>query len=356
MITGRAVRLVKGSYMRNMFIALCTIALQGLAFAGPLVSVAVQSNTAAPAGGTSFEGVVEAVRQSTLSAQVPGAIIALNVKVGDSVRSGQELVRLDARSASQNSAAGQAQVEAAKAAETVAAKDYERQKQLFQKQYISQAALERAQAQMQATHAQVQAAQAQSNAAQTQTGFFSIRAPYSGIISEVPVALGDMAMPGRPLISMYDPAALRVSASVPQSALEVGTSLQSIQFDLPGQAAGPIKPASVTQLPQIDAATHSVLLRLTIPPQVSAVPGMFARVWLSPGMKGDRAGGRLYVPTSAVVRHTEMAGVYVIDAQGRAQLRQVRLGQVLGEQIEILSGVQAGERVASDPQAVARAH
>lgn len=84
----------------------------------------------------------------------------------------------------------------------VATKELERQKQLFQKQYISQSALDRAQAQAQAAQAQVNALQAQTNAAQTQTRYFAIKAPYSGVVSEVLVALGDMAMPGRPLVTL----------------------------------------------------------------------------------------------------------------------------------------------------------
>ena len=118
--------------------------------AAPLATVAVQSSGTALAERMSFDGVVEAVRQSTLSAQVAGAIVALNVKAGDRVRAGQELLRIDARAASQNTAATVAQVEAARATMNVSSKEYERQKQLFQKQYISQSALDRAQAQFQA--------------------------------------------------------------------------------------------------------------------------------------------------------------------------------------------------------------
>ena len=126
----------------------------------------------------SVDGVVEAVRDTTLSAQVQGAIVALHAKVGDTVKAGQELVRIDARAASQSAAASVAQVDAARASMQVASKEFERQKQLFQKQYISQAALDRAQAQLQASQAQVQALQAQAGAATTQSGFYVLKAPY----------------------------------------------------------------------------------------------------------------------------------------------------------------------------------
>jgi len=81
-------------------------------------------------------------------------------------------------------------------------------------------------------------------------------------------------------------------------------------------------------------------------------PGMFARAWLP--VAGEGGAARLHVPVSAVVRRGEMTGLYVIDPAGRPVLRQVRLGPVTGETIEILSGVSAGERVALDPQAAAR--
>jgi hypothetical protein len=81
---------------------------------------------------------------------------------------------------------------------------------------------------------------------------------------------------------------------------------------------------------------------------------MFARVWL-PSAAGSGQGAKLFVPTSAVQRRAEMTGVYVLDSRGQALLRQVRLGQTQGSEVEVLSGVQSGEQVAVDPQAAAKA-
>lgn len=97
------------------------------------------------------------MRQTTVSAQVAGAIVALNVKAGDVVKAGQPLLRIDARAASQNAAASAAQVEAARASMNVAATEHEWQQLLFQKQYISQSALDRARAQFQSAQAQLPA-------------------------------------------------------------------------------------------------------------------------------------------------------------------------------------------------------
>ena len=321
-----------------------------------LATAPVQGGASQRADLQSFDGVVEPVRQATLAAQVAGSIVSLSVKVGDTVRAGQELARIDARAASQNTAATVAQVEAARATLNVSSKEYERQKQLFQKQYISQSALDRAQAQFQASQAQMQALQAQSDAAHTQSRFFVINAPYAGIVSDVPVALGDMAMPGAPLLTLYDPAALRVSAPVPPGTVTSGPA-EAIQLEIPGLAPALLAPTSATLLPQVDAATHTAQLRLALPDNLKgATPGMFARVWLAASGVGKTTtdSERLYVSTSAVVRRAEMTGLYIVNDKGRPMLRQVRLGRAAGERVEVLSGVEKGEKVAADPQAAAK--
>ena len=322
-----------------------------------LATVVVTSAGAANAQMQSFDAVVEAVRQTAVAAQVSGAIVSLQVKVGDQVKAGQELLRIDARSANQNAAASHAQVEAARASLHVAAKDFERQKQLFQKQYISQAALDRSQAQFQATQAQVQALQSQSDAAQTQSRFFVVQAPYAGVVSEVAVTLGDMAIPGKTLLVMHDPAALRITASIAQSAM--ASHVDKVLFEIPGL---PILPARMdagagSVLPVIDAATHTAQLRVNIPASVKgAAPGMFARVWLATDKTTQAEGKvqRLYVPIQVVVRRAELIAVYVVDDKGKVNLRQVRLGNTVGEQVEVLSGLRAGEKVATQPQAAAK--
>lgn len=332
-----------------------TLVASGWASAGPLTAVVAQPAAAAASG---FDGVVEAVRQTVIAAQVSGAVVQLDARVGDSVKAGQVLLQIDARAADQNAAASDAQVQAARASLEVATKEYERQKQLFQKNYISQAALERAESEFKATRAQVAAQGAQAGAARTQSGLHVIRAPYAGVIAEVPVSLGDMAMPGRALITIYDPSALRITAAVPQTVAAQMVPGQLPRAELPGEAAQRqwITPTRMQVLPTIDAATHTVQLRVDLPGGLDGVvPGMFARLWLPVAGGGASAAPSLSVPLSAVVRRAEMTGLYVLDAEGRPLLRQVRLGRVDGDKVEVLSGLMPGERVATDPQAAARA-
>ena len=227
----------------------------GAAAAGELATAVVQS----PGTGesASFDGVVEAVRQTVVSAQVPGAVVAIEVKVGDVVKAGQVLARIDARAAEQNVAASDAQVQSARATLEVATKEFDRQKQLFEKSYTSQAALERAEAQFKATQAQVSAQLAQAGAARAQSGFFVVKAPYGGVVSEVPITLGDMAMPGRALLTIYDPAALRVTAAVPQTDIARIASGKPTKIQFPGLPADRqwVAPAHVTVLPTADPGT-----------------------------------------------------------------------------------------------------
>ena len=331
--------------------------LPASALAAGLATVVVQPGPSGSA--TAFDGTVEAVRQAVVAAQVSGAVVQLEVKVGDRVAQGQVLLRLDARAADQTAAAGAAQVQAARAALEVASKDLERQRQLFQKDYISAAALERAESQFKATRAQVDAQLAQAGAARTQTGFYVVRAPFSGVVSELPVALGDMAMPGRPLLTLYDPAALRVSAAVPQSVAQRLADGQLPRVEFPGLPADRqwVQPLRAHRLPTLDAATHTVQWRADLPAGLTGLsPGMHARLWLPVSASGMAvpAPATLSVPRSAVVRRAELTAVYVLDAAGQAQLRQVRLGRADGERVEVLSGLMPGERVVTDPQAATR--
>ncbi len=349
-----------------LLIAALSLAMTGAWGASDNTAQPVTTFTVKPATAqlsSSVNAQVEAVRDATLSAQVQGAVVSLSAKAGDRVTAGQELARIDARAAQQNAAASAAQADAARATLQVATKEYERQKQLFEKQYISQAALERAEAQWRASQSQVQALLAQAGAAATQSGFYVIKAPFSGVAGDVPTTLGDMAMPGKTLLTVYDPSLMRVSAALgPQQAAvlrEAGGA--GLTVEIPGLSTPRItvQASKVQVLPTVDAQSHTVQVRVELPPSVvGAAPGMFARLWLDAGKSADApdsaATGALLVPASVVVRRAEMTGVYVLDDHGRPLLRQVRLGRPAGDMVEVLSGVRAGDRIATQPQAAGK--
>ncbi|HET9978485.1 MAG TPA: efflux RND transporter periplasmic adaptor subunit [Burkholderiaceae bacterium] len=324
--------------------------------APPVPLAAVTVARAGQGAQSAYDGVVEALRQTTVAAQVSAAVVELKAKVGDRVVAGQVLMRLDARAADQNAAASGAQVRAARAAQDVAAKAFERQRQLAADRFISAAALDRAEAEFKAAQAQAAAQVAQAGAARTASGHYVVRAPYAGVVSEVPVTLGDMALPGRALVTLFDPLALRVAAAVPQSAAASVGDGKAVRVEvpaLPSTAQRMQTPLRVQVLPAADLATHTVTLRADLAPGLAgAMPGQFARLWL-PAADGLRAGSP-WVPAPAIVRRAEMTGLYVLDANGKPLLRQVRLGRSDGVQVEVLSGLAPGERVATDAQVAAR--
>ena len=289
------------------------------------------------------EGVVEAERQSVLAAQVAGRVVALSVKAGDAVKAGAPLVQIDPRSAVQADQASRSQVQEAQANLANAKMKFERSRQLFAQKFISQAALDQAQADYLAAEAQTAAALANAGQSATSRSFTTIAAPYDGVVASTGVEVGDMATPGRPLLTVFDPRALRVTATVPQAVLAKADLGAPVRIHVPAQGRD-LSATKVTVIPVADTRTHTTQVRLDLPPTPGLLPGQFARASLVTGHA--RA---LTVPASAILRRSEVTAVYVLDAQGHAQLRQVRIGETVDEDVELLAGVRAGERVAVDP-------
>lgn len=304
--------------------------------------------------GVMVEGVVEAIKSSSIAPQVAGNITVLPVKAGDAVKSGQLLARIDPRIASQQVLANDAQVAAARAQLSAARQEFERKRRLHDQQYISQAAFERAESAYKTAEAQTKAQLAQAGMAHVQTGLHTINAPYAGLVADVMVEQGDMAMPGQPLLTVYDPKAMRVVINVPQSQLSALAHEENVVVMIPAAVESERKllGTQVTILPVADAVSNMVKVRVTLPQNLISIrPGMFARANLPIADKVVK--GQIYVPERAVIRRSELSAVYVVDNKGRPQLRQVRPGRVSGEHVEIFSGLQAGERIAIDPIAAA---
>lgn len=335
-----------------------------LLMAAPLVTAIVQGDSSQLS--YTADANVEAVRDSRVAAQVAGRITEINVRAGDHVQAGQTLMRIDPSMAAQQVAGSQAQVAQAQALLTAARADFERTQQLQAKNYVSKAALDHAQAQFDAAQAQARALTAQAAVASVQAGYYVVKAPYDGWVAQVPVSVGDMAAPGVLLVSVYDPHALRVAAALPESITAqldrdapAVVELANLPADAPATARRQTV-ARITVLPALDAATHSATVRVDLPTQAAGVlPGQFARVRfaLKPAahaLNAMASPSRVRVSRSAVVQRGELSAVYVVNAQGQAQLRQVRLGRAEGEQIEVLAGLAAGEKVALDPVAAAQ--
>ncbi len=306
---------------------------------GPVLEVAVREMPQT----IGAEALVEAIKQTTVGAQVPGRIVALEVKAGDTVRTGQVLLRIDPRTADQAVAASRSQIAEAEANLANAKRKYERNRDLLAQKFVSQAAVDQSEAEYKAAQAQLAAMTANAGQAIAAQTFTTVTAPYAGVVGETQVEQGDMAQPGRPLVTVFDPRELRVTATVPQAALP------RLKLDAPIRVEVPALGKTLTALratviPLADAKTHTSRIRLDLPSAEGLLPGQFARARFVVGTTRVLA-----VPGAALLRRGEVTAVYVVNAQGQVQLRQVRAGEVVGDgDVEILSGLNAGERIAAN--------
>lgn len=291
------------------------------------------------------EGLVEATRQSTVSAQISGRIKEINFDVGSHVNKGQVILRIDERETGQALAGRNAQVQQAQATLQNAKTAYERSKQLFEQKFISQSALDKAQADYQVARAQAAASEAGAGQASLAYGYSTVIAPYSGVVSARLVEVGEMVMPGKPLMTGFDPAGMRVVVSVPQYKLpEIGQN-PKVTVEVPSLNRW-IKAASAAVQPIADVRTHSTQVRVYLSANEEGIyPGMFVRAHFVVG-----TANKLVIPVSAVLHRSEVVAVYVVDEKGGVKLRQIRLGETNADGlVEVLAGLNPGEQVALDP-------
>ncbi len=162
-------------------------------------------------------------------------------------------------------------------------------------------------------------------------------------------------MPGMPLLSLFNPQALRVSVAIPVAAAEQSdlfkkdtTALRVLHE----QRALTVQRIQV--LPTADRATHTVRLRIAVAnEQGHLFPGQHVKVQLQRAAEAGQD-QRLFIPKAAVVQRAELTAVYVLSEQHKPLLRQVRLGVTDNDRVEVRSGLAEGERVVVDLHAVSK--
>ena len=290
------------------------------------------------------DGIVEAVNQATVSAQTSGRVAEILYDVNDFVPAGAVIIRL--RGAEQRAGLQQAQgaLSEARARNDEAQATWQRMAGLYEQRLVSKAQLDQAVANRDAAAARLAAAEGALASARAGVGYTEIKAPYSGVVTRRLVEVGETVTPGKPLMSGLSLRDLRISLNVPQS---VVASVRRI-----GRAAvyvgdRRIEASHITIFPEAAAPSSTFRARVELAPDAADLsPGMYVNVGL---VVGDT--DRLLVPRAALVERSEVRAVYVVDAQGRTQLRHVRTGHLFGDRIEVLSGLSPGERVATDPVA-----
>jgi RND family efflux transporter MFP subunit len=271
-------------------------------------------------------GTLSSRNVSVLSSRVMGKIMALTVKEGDHVSQGRLLMKIESGEIA-------AQVYQAQAAYNNAKIQYDRIKKLYDEKASTQIEMD------QATLG-LETATAGLNAAKAMESYTTILAPISGQIVEKKINVGEMALPGQPMLKIEDNRALRLEATLNE---------QDIRFVRPGQTVTVRMDALPDQdirghvsqvVPAADIRTHSFIVKIDIPADRSLVTGMYGKALFSRGMRDA-----IMVPRSAIVELGGLKGVYIVTPEENAVFQMVQPGEVQGDSVEALTGLKAGDRL-----------
>ena len=249
------------------------------------------------------------------------------VAPGQNVKAGELLVQLDAREV-------QAQLDSATAVRQQAESDLKRATDLIQQKILSQSEFDSAQSKF-------RVADAAAAQAQTLLGYTRIVAPFAGVITRKDADVGDLAAPGKALLEMEDARDLRLEADVPEaviSRIALGDKLSVRVSGVTNDLEGVVSEIA----PSADPNSRTFLVKLDLPPTPGLRAGQFGRVAVPVGETSA-----LRVPATAVLQRGEMEIVFVM-VNGHAQLRLVKTGKRVGDEVELVSGVDAGEPVVVD--------
>lgn len=300
-------------------------------------------------------GTVRAQQTSQLSAQVVGAIVSIRAQEGQRVRKGEVLIVLD--DAQQRAAVQRASAAVNSAQQDIAAGDADyalanstlgRYQNLYEKKSVSPHEMDEVQARAKSAGArrdQAQAGITQARAMESQAraglGYTRIRAPFDGVITARQVDVGTLASPGVPLLTLEDTHRFRLEASVDEGdirLIKLGATAPVAVDALGGELQGKI----VQIVPAADPASRSFVVKIELPSDSRLRSGFFGRARFARGQRDA-----IVVPRTAVLDRGQLQGVYVVGADGQIALRFVTLGRPVGEMIELLSGVTAGEHLVS---------
>ncbi len=265
-------------------------------------------------------------------------------KVGDSVTAGEELVRLDDASLQARMQEAQAQLASAQAAAEEAKQGYERTQRLYERDSASEQQMEQATAALDKARAQKARAQARLQKLQVRLDKTTIQAPFDGVVAARHIEEGELAQPGKPVITILSTRRLRLVAHVQESRIPRLLADGKAQVRIPALDRT-WDAERVTVVPKGTPGSHTFRVRLRLPEGTTASDGMYGQALFRIGSHKT-----LMVPERAIVRRSE---VYVIT-DGEVSFRLVELGEETDNGREILAGLQAGERIALDPERALR--
>jgi len=291
------------------------------------------------ARGVTANGTVYAWQEIVVGPEVGGyRVAAVNVEVGDRVRKGQELVQLAGDLLAAEVASARANLEQAQASLENAESAYRRAHSLSGSGALSQSDLDKLRAEELAARARVEVSKAELQASDLRLRHTHVTAPDDGVISARSVNVGQVAQVGSEMLRLLRKGRVEWRAEIPEARLReirVGQDVKLTTAD-GAQLAGKVRAIA----PTIESSTRAGLVYVDIPSTGAARPGMFARGEILLGQ--DAAS---MVPLSSVVTQDGYTYVFVVNEQQLAVRRRVETGAVHDKQIEIVAGVEPGERI-----------
>ena len=294
----------------------------------PPVDVRVQAAESKSRVATEEEvGTVRAKLHAVIEAKISGKIEQMLVVAGQPVTNGELLAEIDAREI-------QSQYDQTAALRQQAESDLKRATDLLGQKILSQSEYDSAQSKF-------RVADAAAAQAKTLLGYMKVLAPFNGVITRKNADVGDLAAPGKSLLEMEDPAHLRLEADVPEALVDkikLGDPL-AVRMD----ALETNLTAVVSEIaPSADTGSRTFVVKLDLPPTSGLRAGQFGRVAVPTGEISA-----LRVPATAVIQRGQLELLFVV-ANGHTQLHIVKIGKRVGNEVELVSGVDAGEKVVTE--------
>jgi RND family efflux transporter MFP subunit len=303
-------------------------------------------------------GTLQAAQTSQLASQIMGNVVEMRVKEGDRIKRGEVLAVLEdaqpqagVQRAMAAENAAQQEIAAADSDNSLAEATFKRYQDLYNKKSVSPQEFDEIKARRQAAAARSQLAQAglaqaQAALAQAQTtfGYTRLRAPFDGVVTEKRADPGTLASPGMPLLVVEDQRRFRLEASVDEGdihLIQLGQTVPVTLDSVPGkQFSGHV--AQI--LPAADPASRSFVVKIELRADAQLRSGLFGRAHI---IRGERQA--ILLPRSALLDRGQVQAIFVLGHDRVATLRYVTVGKAQDEQVEVLSGLQGGERVVSAP-------